>query len=234
MYVIDPAAMRVDATPPARRPRGDETRRAILEAAMDLYGQRGFRGTGLAAIGQVAGITHAGVLYHFGSVQQLLQAVIDERDRRFWRETADTWEGRTGLEALRRMSKLAEWNTQNRGLAKLFATLEAESIDPEHEAHAFFVERQRRVRRRIRRAIEVGQRRGEIRADVDARLKADEVVSFMTGAQLTALLDPLVDLVAVFESYTDALVRSLQRDAAAPAKPGAPSRLRRPRTGGRS
>ena len=201
--------------PTPRRPPGPETRQAILEAAMALYAKQGFRGTGLSAIGQAAGVTHAGVLYHFGSVQKLLQAVIDERDRRFWRETAATWEGRAGLDALRQLPKLAEWNTANAELAKLFTTLEAENIDRDEEAHDYFVQRQRRVRRRIRRAIETGQRSGEIRPDVDARLKADEVVSFMTGAQLTAILDPTVDMVAVFESYTEALVLSL---VAAPAR----------------
>jgi AcrR family transcriptional regulator len=192
-----------------RRPRGEETRRAILEAAMALYAKGGFRGTGLAAIGQSAGVTHAGVLYHFGSVQKLLQAVIDERDRRFWRETAAMWEGREGLDALLQLPKLAEWNTANRELTKLFATLEAENLDADQEAHEFFVQRQRRVRRRIRRAIETGQSRGEIHAGVDARVKADEVVSFMTGAQLGSLLDPTLDMVAVFESYTEALVLAL-------------------------
>ena len=192
-----------------RPARGTDTRRAILEAAMALYARRGVKGTGLAAIGQAAGVTHAGVLYHFGSVQKLLQAVIDERDRRFWRETPATWEGHDGLDALRRLPRLAEWNAANRELTKLFATLEAESLDEDHEAHAFFVERQRRVRRRIRRAIETGQRRGEIHAGIDARLKADEVVSFMTGAQLCALLDPTVDLVAVFERYTEGLILAL-------------------------
>ena len=176
---------------------------------MALYAKGGSRGTGLAAIGQSAGVTHAGVLYHFGSVQKLLQAVIDERDRRFWRETAATWEGRDGLDALRQLPKLAEWNTANRELTKLFATLEAENLDPDRDAHEFFVQRQRRVRRRIRRAIETGQRRGEIHAGVDARVKADEVVSFMTGAQLSSLLDPTLDMVAVFESYTQALVLAL-------------------------
>lgn len=196
-----------------RRPRGEETRQAILEAAMALYAKGGFRGTGLSAIGQAAGVTHAGVLYHFGSVQKLLQAVIDERDRRFWRETAATWEGREGLAALRQLPKLAEWNTANLELTKLFATLEAENLDADQDAHDFFVQRQRRVRRRIRRAIETGQRRGEIHAGVDARVKADEVVSFMTGAQLGALLDPTIDMVAVFESYTEALILALSAGA---------------------
>src|SRR5262245_42236418 len=97
----------------SRRPRGAATRRAILEAAMALYAKGGFRGSGLTAIGQAAGVTHAGVLYHFGSVQKLLQAVIDERDHRFWRETAAAWEGRHGLDALRQLPRLAEWNAAN-------------------------------------------------------------------------------------------------------------------------
>lgn len=193
----------------SRRAPGRDTRRAILDAAMALYAKQGVRGTGLAAIGQAAGVTHAGVLYHFGSVQGLLQAVVDERDRRFWRETADTWADRQGLDALRQLPRLAQWNTANAGLAKLFTTLEAENLDPDQDAHDYFVTRHRRVRRRIRRAIETGQERGEIRADVDARVKADEVVSFMEGAQLSALLDPAVDLVAVFESYTASLVATL-------------------------
>lgn len=176
---------------------------------MELYAQGGARGTGLTAIGQAVGVTHTAVLYHFGSVESLLQAVIDERDRRFWRETADAWTAREGLEALRQLPKIAEWNTANRGLTKLFVTLETENLDAGAEAHVYFLERQRRVRRRIRRAIEAGQRRGEIRSDVDAQLKADEVVSFMAGAAITALLDPAVDMVALFESYTQALVDAL-------------------------
>ena len=152
------------ATTEEPRPgRGDETRRRILEAAMALYARRGVKGTGLAAIGQAAGVTHAGVLYHFGSSRRLLLAVLDERDRRFWRETAADWEGRGGLDALRQMPRLARWNRDNWELAKLYTVLEAENLDPDDEAHRYFVERRRRVRRRIEGAIEEGQRRGEIR-----------------------------------------------------------------------
>src|SRR5512143_3309717 len=153
--------------------RGGDTKRKILEAAMALYARHGVKGTGLAAIGQAAGVTHAGVLYHFGSSRGLLLAVLDERDRRFWRETAADSEGRSGLGALRRMPRLARWNRENWELAKLFTVLEAENLDRDDEAHRYFLERRRRVRGRIERAIEEGQRRGEIRADVDATVKAD-------------------------------------------------------------
>lgn len=217
-----------------RPARGDETRRRILEAAMALYARRGVKGTGLAAIGQAAGVTHAGVLYHFGSSRRLLLAVLDERDRRFWRETAADWEGRSGLDALRQMPHLARWNRDNWELAKLFTVLEAENLDQQDEAHQYFLERRRRVRGRIQRAIEEGQRRGEIRTEVDATVKADEAVAFMDGAQLNAMLDPKVDLVAIFESYAAALVGELALPAARPrarasrAAP-APARGRRKR-----
>lgn len=215
------------ATSEELRPaRGDETRRRILEAAMALYARRGVKGTGLAAIGQAAGVTHAGVLYHFGSSRRLLLAVLDERDRRFWRETAQDWEGRGGLDALRQMPRLARWNRDNWELAKLFTVLEAENLDADDEAHAYFLERRRRVCGRVRRAIEEGQRRGEVRADVDATVKADEAVAFMDGAQLNAMLDPKVDLVAIFESYAAALVGQI---AAPPrqARTGARGRAKR-------
>lgn len=209
-----------------RPARGDETRRRILEAAMALYARRGVKGTGLAAIGQAAGVTHAGVLYHFGSSRRLLLAVLDERDRRFWRETAQDWEGRGGLDALRQMPRLARWNRDNWELAKLFTILEAENLDEHDEAHEYFLARRRRVRGRVQRAIEEGQRRGEVRADVDAVVKADEAVAFMDGAQLNAMLDPKVDLVAIFESYAAALVGQI---AAPPRQPraGARGRARR-------
>ena len=192
-----------------RASRGSETKRAILEAAMALYARAGVNGTGLAAIGEAAGVTHAGVLYHFGSSRDLLLAVLDERDRRFWRETTETWEGRSGIEALRQLPRLAEWNAKNFSLAKLFTVLEAENLEASAAAHDYFVERRRRVRRRVQRAIETGQRNGEIRADVDARVKADEAVAFMDGAQLNAILDPQVDIVAIFETYTEALVADI-------------------------
>lgn len=180
---------------------------------MALYARRGVKRTGLTAIGQAAGVTHAGVLYHFGSSRNLLLAVLDERDRRFWRETAATWQGRSGLDALSQMPRLAEWNRDNFELAKLFIMLQSENLDPEDEAHGYFLERRRRVRDRVRRAIEEGQRRGEIRPEIDARTKADEAVAFMDGAQASAMLDPEVDLVAIFESYTDALVRGIATSA---------------------
>lgn len=52
-----------------------DTRTQILEAAEQLFGERGYRGTSIRAITERAGANLAAVGYHFGSKQDLLAAV---------------------------------------------------------------------------------------------------------------------------------------------------------------
>src|SRR4051794_29733888 len=83
-----PASAPAPITGPApvthgRKAQGEQTKQAILDAALELYAETGFRGTGLIAIGERAGVTHATVLYHYGSSHELLMAVLEERERRF-------------------------------------------------------------------------------------------------------------------------------------------------------
>jgi AcrR family transcriptional regulator len=52
-----------------------DTRTQILDAAEHLFAERGFRGTSIRAITDLAGANLAAVGYHFGSKAQLLAAV---------------------------------------------------------------------------------------------------------------------------------------------------------------
>jgi AcrR family transcriptional regulator len=64
---------------PASRPTRAEQRAAseaaILDAAVDLYGQRGPNGVSLREVARSAGLTHALVAQYFGSKQGLVSAV---------------------------------------------------------------------------------------------------------------------------------------------------------------
>ena len=62
--------------------RGERSREAIVDAALGVFAIRGFRSGALAEIAEKVGLTPAGILYHFGSKEGLLIAVIAERDRR--------------------------------------------------------------------------------------------------------------------------------------------------------
>lgn len=197
----------VEAT--GRRRQGDQTKRAIIQAAIDLYAENGFRGTGLMAIGERAGVAHATVLYHYKSSQALLMAVLEERERRFQSATHVAW-AEPGLGVLRNLAEVARFHVAEPELAKLFAILQAENLEPHHDANAFFRTRRTEVRDLLRANLAVAVESGEARADVDIDAKADEILAFTTGAQLQYWLAPdEFDLVELYERYTDSLIRDL-------------------------
>ena len=53
-----------------------DTRTQILDAAERLFADRGYRGTSIRAITDLAGANLAAVGYHFGSKAELLAAVV--------------------------------------------------------------------------------------------------------------------------------------------------------------
>jgi len=64
----------VSAPPPAS---ATSRREAILDAALDLFRQRGFHSVGIDEIGTAAGISGPGVYRHFASKAALLVALFD-------------------------------------------------------------------------------------------------------------------------------------------------------------
>ncbi|NTW38886.1 MAG: helix-turn-helix transcriptional regulator, partial [Cellulomonadaceae bacterium] len=57
---------------PRSRPATAERRRDILEAALEIFGAKGYNKGPLAEIAEQVGMTHAGILHHFGSKDELL------------------------------------------------------------------------------------------------------------------------------------------------------------------
>ena len=74
------------AAPQPQRPyatllaKGEDRRQRILGVAERLLARNGWRNTSLAQIAKEAGVTPAGLLHHFESKEQLLNAVLDARD----------------------------------------------------------------------------------------------------------------------------------------------------------
>jgi AcrR family transcriptional regulator len=198
--------------------RGVERRKAIVEAALELFAAKGARGTSVADVAEKVGITPPAVLHHFGTKDDLLLAVVEERDRRSEGAFLDLLaEG--GLAAIRALAKVAEANQNERRLVAAYVVLEAENLQEDDVAHCYFLTRSRNMRQGIRAAIERGQESGEIRPDVDSKAKADEILAFMSGAAAQWSLDPTMSLVGLYETYLDGLIANL-------AASGTPSRSR--------
>jgi len=61
-------------TEPKKRRKGEETRAQILEAALDLFRERGYEETTMRAIAEAAGVAVGNAYYYFKSKEHLIQA----------------------------------------------------------------------------------------------------------------------------------------------------------------
>jgi AcrR family transcriptional regulator len=188
--------------------RGRLRRLEIIEAATELFASAGYRGTGLAGIAAQVGVTQAGLLHHFGSKENLLEAVVRHRSEQDSALIAEII-GTGGLGMFDRLHLLARHNTQRAGLSQLFTVLVAENLLPEHPAHDFFVARYRDIRGALVTALREGRKRGEIRKDVDLKAVSRRIVAGLDGLQSQWLLDP--EEADLIESYKE-LGASLKRE----------------------
>jgi AcrR family transcriptional regulator len=63
----------------ARQDRAERTRNAILDAAAEVFDERGFNGASLSDILSKAGVTKGALYFHFSSKEELAQAIIEEQ-----------------------------------------------------------------------------------------------------------------------------------------------------------
>jgi AcrR family transcriptional regulator len=61
----------------ARARQADQRRSELIEAALRLFAERGFRATTIAHIATATGTAHGLVYHYFGSKDELLEAVLD-------------------------------------------------------------------------------------------------------------------------------------------------------------
>lgn len=74
----------------AARVDGEQSRTRILDAAERLLGERGFSGTGIAAISRESGLPASSIYWFFSSKQDLTAAVVERAAERWIEGLADT------------------------------------------------------------------------------------------------------------------------------------------------
>jgi AcrR family transcriptional regulator len=188
-----------------RRTQAERTRlrkEQVIRAAVRSFGQDGYHGARLADIAKAAGVTEPGLLHHFPSKAYLLMEVLAERDRMDQQRFSPSGSGEAaGLVAS--LQALVEYNQTVPGLVQLFTVLVAESIDEQHPAHEFFLQRYQDIRRQILEAIRQAQTLGEIRVDLPAEDLAVLVYALMDGLQIQWLYEPdKVNLARLFDQFT--------------------------------
>ena len=178
----------VDKAAPKRR--RTSRRDAILQAAIDLFAKGGSRGTCIAAIADRIGVTPAAVIHHFKTKDGLLREVVGEIERR--RPALVDFEpsGPDVLRAIGRWGHIIESDPELANLTRLSTVMVAESLDPDHPSHQYFIDRSRSFRSVVAEHISRGIDEGWIRADVNPDTLAVVVVGAMYGIQLQWFQDP--------------------------------------------
>lgn len=186
-----------------RQSHGERTRQRILDAAVELFGTRGFRSTGVTALAEQVEMSGPGLLYYFGTKERLLEEVVAERDR-----VDQAGDAEFRLFALRRAGAHA---VQTRRITQMFITLGVENIEGDQPLHAFFVRRYEERRQLLRRALSDEIERGTIRADVDIEQLAVEMPSMILGMEIHWLTDPdAFDISRAVERYFDRTIDALR------------------------
>jgi len=184
--------------------KGEDRRQRILAAAQRLLTRNGSRGTTLGQIAREAGVSPAGLLHHFESKEQLLNAVLDARD-------ADDFAAADfKVDPIQQLKNVAQRFERAPELIGMFTVLLTENLNPEAPLHERFLARYRLSVEIIAKGIRRQQRAGRYRPDLDPAIKAAEIVAFLTGMETSWLLDPSLPLNAVFHEYTSSLARQLE------------------------
>ncbi|MGV0607080.1 TetR/AcrR family transcriptional regulator [Mycolicibacterium sp. XJ1904] len=184
--------------------KGEDRRQRILAVAERLLARNGWRNTSLAQIAKEAGVTPAGLLHHFESKEQLLNAVLDARDA----DDAIHADYRSG-DLVTELGRVPERFDRAPELVGTFTVLLVENISPDAPLHDRLVKRYRDAVDIITAIIERGQRSGKYRRDLDAATKAVEILAFTYGMETLWLLDPSIQLAEVFKGYAESLGREL-------------------------
>ncbi|HZS06086.1 MAG TPA: TetR family transcriptional regulator [Blastocatellia bacterium] len=72
-------ATRQEQIRPATRMSGEDRRQQIIDVAIQLFSQRGFRGTTTREIALAAGVNEAIIFRHFATKHDLYSAIIDQK-----------------------------------------------------------------------------------------------------------------------------------------------------------
>ncbi|MFZ4893014.1 TetR/AcrR family transcriptional regulator [Plantibacter sp. Mn2098] len=194
---------------PRSRPETLLKRTEILKAAAETFGSKGYANGTLAEIADQVNMTHAGVLHHFGSKDQLLLEVLQYRDTSDV-EDLDDKHIPDGIELFRHLVRTAFANAQRAGIVQAYVVLSSESVTDDHPARSFFESRYRTLRGEVVHAFEVMCAERGITAPDTIRHGAVSILAVMDGLQVQWLLTPEdVDLGRASEFAIEAIVTAV-------------------------
>ncbi len=199
--------------------KGEQTRREIIRKAAPIFNQKGYTGAALSDLMRATGLEKGGIYRHFESKQELAGEAFDYA----WQIAMDArFEGTQEISnAVDRLTQIVR-NFRDRraglvpgGCPLLNTAIDSDDGNPQLRAKA------RRALRswldRLQSIAEEGQRRGEVRSDVDSAKLATLIASTLEGSLMLSRLqrkeEPLNLACRHLAEYLETKVRAQQLKA---------------------
>jgi AcrR family transcriptional regulator len=182
---------------------GDESRARVLDVALELFAASGYRGTSVAQVAQRAGLSQAGLLHHFPSKVALLTAALEYREETEGVRLEVDGVAPLGWAAFDALVGLVARNAARPSIVRLFVTLSAEALDPDHPAHAWILNHYDSLTSWLTAAIEHGRTQGEFHPDTPVTTLVRLTIATMDGLQQQWLAAQDFDMTEEFRHYID-------------------------------
>ena len=196
--------------------KGEQTRREIIRKAAPIFNQKGYDGAALSDLMRATGLEKGGIYRHFESKQELAGEAFDHS----WKLAMDArFEGtREILNTVDRLKQIVR-NFRDRrtglvpgGCPLLNTAIDSDDGNPQLRAKA------RRALAwwldRLQSIAEEGQRRGEVRSNVDCAKLATLIASTLEGSLMVGRLqrkdEPLNLACRHLEEYLETSIRARQ------------------------
>ena len=166
-------------------------RARLLAAARTVFAARGFWGGTLNDIAVAAGLTRAGLLHYYPSKQDVLIALLEDRDKWVREAAPDRTAEVTMIEYLdAEVADVLPALLEERQLMQLAHMMTAEAADEHHPAHDWVAERYAGIRERLSDSVRSSIAAGEAPADLDPTATAAAMLATMEGLENQWLVDP--------------------------------------------
>ncbi|UTT71227.1 TetR/AcrR family transcriptional regulator [Arthrobacter sp. DNA4] len=145
----------------------------------------------MSAIARGCGMSLSGLVHYFPTKDLLLQATMERRDDVDQARIAQPGKARPrGWAYLESLVELVRLNQQQEGIVRLFTTVAAEAVDPNHPANAWLRSHHQSSAQRIRQALVEAMEDGTLGGDAPVDSIARSLIAAMDGLQIQWLSDP--------------------------------------------
>ena len=192
MPLVSSSTPRRDRRTRSARAEGEDGREALLDAALDVFADRGYRDASVDEIAERAGYSKGAIYWHFSSKDELFSTLLEERLDRPWREGIALLESASADQdmAPEASSRFAAMLGSRRALVLLDQEYWSLAVrDPKLRAR--YARRQRELRRALGRAIAARMEHlGAPPLEEEPEELASAFIALGQGLAIQRLIDP--------------------------------------------